>query len=75
MFKDRRDGASARNVLILSIALGSQQCHWLVIMILTGTVCWIVDDAETEGSEADEKENVTYSITSEVKFYNTRVSR
>jgi len=44
-------------------------------MILTGTVCWIVDDAETEGSEADEKENVTYSITSEVKFYNTRVSR
>jgi len=38
-------------------------------------VCCIVDDAETEGSEADEKENVTYTITSEVKFYNTKVNR
>jgi len=42
---------------------------------MNGVVCCIVDDAETESSEADEKDNVTYSISSEVKFYNTKVNR
>jgi len=37
--------------------------------------CWITDEAETESTEPDEKEIVTYSITSEVKFFNTKVNR
>jgi len=35
----------------------------------------ITDDTETEGTEGDEKEIVTYSISSEVKFYDTKVNR
>jgi len=37
--------------------------------------CLIVDEAETESSEGDEKDIVTYNVTSEVKFFNTKVNR
>lgn len=33
------------------------------------------DDNESEGTESDEKEVVSYSISSEVKFYNAKANR
>jgi len=59
-------------LLLLPIILGdpySSQCDsvW--------DFCMITDDTETEGTEGDEKEIVTYSISSEVKFYDTKVNR
>ena len=35
----------------------------------------VADEAEAESSEGDEREIVNYSITSEVKFFNTKVNR